>query len=473
MPAMETRIWTGLEPDTLVRAAPHLTTRVGTGLLDSAAGGRWSLSGLAAGALVLHPDRAVYLPTGEDLGPPAEALRRLLTPVQPEAAGPAPFRGGWLGYLGYGAGALFDRIPPERPDPQAPPMAVLLWMDATACLDRRSGSLHLCASGRPDPFGSADAAAARDRLEELTERLERPLPGEDRRAPGGPRERPALPDPGPYEAAVRRAREHIGRGDVFQVNLAQRFPLADLEDPWEAFLELRRRNPADYAGYLAHGDLRLLSASPELLVETHGRSVVTAPIAGTHPRGVGEAEDVRIREALRAHPKERAEHVMLVDLERNDLGRVCEYGSVVVTELLGVRSFATVHHLVSTVVGRLRDEVTPFEVLRALFPGGTITGAPKIRATELIHDLEAVPRGPYTGSLGFVDLGGDQTWNILIRTVVRHAGSTSVHAGAGVVWDSDPAREYRESVQKAKVFLELSGVDVLGHTLEEPGPAAG
>jgi para-aminobenzoate synthetase component 1 len=265
---------------------------------------------------------------------------------------------------------------------------------------------------------------------------------------------------------VREARELIARGDVFQVNLAQRFDLGPVPDPWSSYLRLRRKNPAPYAGYFSSPSLHLLSASPELLVETRKDRVVTWPIAGTFPRGDSAEEDAQICADLRGHPKERAEHIMLVDLERNDLGRVCTFGSVAVSELLGIRSYASVHHLVSIVEGRLRPEVQPFGVLRALFPGGTITGAPKIRATEIIRQLEPIPRGPYTGSLGFVDGGGDQTWNILIRTMVVEEGRGHLHAGAGIVWDSIPEREFREAVQKAKVFLELAGVDLRGCALD-------
>jgi para-aminobenzoate synthetase component 1 len=366
-----------------------------------------------------------------------------------------------MGYLGYGAGAWFDRIPEERREVGAPPVGILHWVDLVAVHDAESSTLHLASTGRASPWEAPDPDRARARLGELEEALRasddaamvgRPWHG------GGE----GLPPAPPFEEAVEAARQAIGRGDVFQVNLAQRFELGACPDPWGAYRVLRAHNPAPYAGYFRLGDLHMLSASPELLVETRGAEVSTCPIAGTYPRAEDPAEDRARSRELRAHPKEQAEHVMLVDLERNDLGRVCTYGSVRVEDLLGVQSFATVHHLVSTVRGTLRDGVSPAEVLAAVFPGGTITGAPKIRATEIIRELEPRARGPYTGALGFVDSSGDQTWNISIRTVVVQGGAASVHAGAGIVWDSDPAREYRETVQKAKAFLELGGVSTRG-----------
>lgn len=368
-----------------------------------------------------------------------------------------------MGYLGYGAGAWFDRIPEEREEAGAPPVGVLHWVDSGAVHDAVTGQLHLFSTGQAAPWDEPDPGWARLRLEELEAALAEA--GEGGLPPGGRAwggEGVTLPEAAPFEEAVQAAREAIGRGDVFQVNLAQRFELGPCPDPWTSYRLLRARNPAPYAGYLRLGDLHLLSASPELLVETRGREVFTCPIAGTFPRAADPVEDQARRRQLRAHPKEQAEHVMLVDLERNDLGRVCEYGSVRVEDLLGVQSFATVHHLVSTVRGRMREGVSPDQVLAAVFPGGTITGAPKIRATEIIRELEPRARGPYTGSLGFVGWDGDQTWNISIRTVVVQEGRASVHAGAGIVWDSDPAREYRESVQKAKAFLELGGLSTEG-----------
>jgi anthranilate synthase component 1 len=252
------------------------------------------------------------------------------------------------------------------------------------------------------------------------------------------------------------------------VNLAQRFPLGGIRDPFGIHARLRTLNPAPYAGWFAaprsprSPAFHLVSCSPELLVETRGDLAVTCPIAGTFPRGLDPTEDAALLARLAAHPKERAEHVMLVDLERNDLGRVAVPGTVAVPELLGTRTLATVHHLVSTVICRLRPDASPRDVLAAVFPGGTITGCPKVAAARLIRALEPVARGPYTGALGFVDACGDMAFNILIRTLVVSGERAWIHGGAGVVWDSIPEREWRECVQKVKAFLALLGIETTG-----------
>ncbi|MHB8605942.1 MAG: anthranilate synthase component I family protein [Thermoplasmatota archaeon] len=270
--------------------------------------------------------------------------------------------------------------------------------------------------------------------------------------------------PGAFEASVARAKRYIADGDVYQVNLAQRFHarLAPGADPRALYARLRRANPAPFAGIFDSGDLpegaprfRLLSSSPERLVATAGRSVTARPIAGTRPRGATPAEDATLARELAVDEKERAEHVMLADLARNDLGRVAEYGSVAVDDLATVESYARVHHLVSGVRATLAPGRAPLDALLAAFPGGTITGAPKVRAMEIIDELEPAPRGAYTGSMGyFSPKGARSDWNILIRTLVVAEGEVAFHAGAGVVADSDPAREERETRAKARALLE-------------------
>ncbi len=456
---MERVFRTGVAPDFLVARLGSFRTGAGLCLLDSARGGRWSVTGLATG--VLRVRRGLVTWKGRDrvdqvLGPTAELLPRLLAPDRSPPERGLPFEDGWMGMLGYGASPLMDRIAVRSPAPGEPDDLVLLWMGAAACLDRVKGELHLASRGVASPWEAGDPALGRELLADLERRLAEPPTPVSRRWGGGP-----VPPPGDaagFMEAVARAKEHVARGDVFQVNLARRFMLPVPEDPVGLYLALRRANPAPYAGYLESEGFSLLSCSPELLFETRRRRIHTLPIAGTFPRAPGVAEDRDLKRRLRASVKEQAEHVMLVDLMRNDLGRVSEYGSVRVSELMGVRSYATVHHLVSRVEGRLREGVGPFQTLAALFPGGTITGAPKIRAAEVIADLEPVARGPYTGSLGFVDRGGGATWNILIRTLVVTPGAAWVHGGAGVVQDSIPEREARECLQKVRPFLDLAGV---------------
>lgn len=281
----------------------------------------------------------------------------------------------------------------------------------------------------------------------------------DGQAAGGP---PAAP-PGrgcresvsraEYEAAVRRIQEYIAAGDCYQVNLSRRIDVPLSVPPWEIYERLRRASPAPFAAYLNCGDHQVLSSSPELFLRVSGRDAATRPIKGTRPRGRSPEEDCALGEELIRSEKDRAELLMIVDLERNDLGRACEYGTVRVPELFRLESYANVHHLVATVCGRLRQDVGPLEALRTLFPGGSITGAPKIRAMEIIEELEPVRRGVYTGAIGWVNGAGEGQWNIAIRTMVAKGGRAYLHVGGAVVADSDPGAEYEETVTKAQGML--------------------
>jgi para-aminobenzoate synthetase component I len=274
-----------------------------------------------------------------------------------------------------------------------------------------------------------------------------------------------------YRAMVLRAKQYIAAGDIYQVNLSQRFQCDVDASPSEVYLALRESNPAPYGVYLDIGEAQILSTSPECFLNIHDRHVITRPIKGTRPRGKTATEDVRVAAELLASPKDNAELVMITDLERNDLGRVCEFGSVRVKELVRVESYATVHHLVSTVEGTLRHDVSHVDCVRACFPGGSITGAPKIRAMEIIDELEPHARGVYTGAIGFLGFNGLTHLNIAIRTVVYRAGGTGLpavasakaavpacgqltfHSGGGIVSDSEPDAEYDETFAKAKGIL--------------------
>lgn len=255
-----------------------------------------------------------------------------------------------------------------------------------------------------------------------------------------------------YMNAVQAIRDYIGQGDVFQVNLSQRQSRPVGASPEELYEWLRLFNPSPYMGFLRCPDFQLVSASPELLVELRDGKLATRPIAGTRRRGRTEEEDLRLAEELRTNEKERAEHIMLVDLERNDLGRISAYGTVEVKELMVIERYSHVMHLVSQVEGMLAEGKDAYDAIAAAFPGGTITGAPKIRTMEIIEELEPVRRGPYTGSLGWIDYNGDMEFNIIIRTMVVSSGSVHIQAGAGIVIDSDPEREYYESLNKAKAL---------------------
>jgi anthranilate/para-aminobenzoate synthase component I len=264
-----------------------------------------------------------------------------------------------------------------------------------------------------------------------------------------------------YMDRVRRCQDYIAGGDIYQANLSHRFavtgeafpPRPELQSDLLAYGRVRALNPSPFSGLLRFDRTSLISSSPERLVRLDGRRADTRPIAGTRPRGEDAAADRRLADELRSNEKECAEHVMLVDLERNDLGRVCDFGSVLVDELMTLERYSHVNHLVSHVGGTLRNGATGFDLLRALFPGGTITGAPKIRCMEIIEELEPVRRGPYTGSMGYLSWSGDLDFNILIRTLVKMNGRGYLQVGAGIVADSDPAREYEETIHKAQAFL--------------------
>jgi para-aminobenzoate synthetase component 1 len=274
-----------------------------------------------------------------------------------------------------------------------------------------------------------------------------------------------------YEAAVARIRAYIAAGDVYQVNLAQRFQTSFTDAPLELYRRLRARSPAPFGTYLALGDMTVASISPErfLRFDAVTRAAEARPIKGTRPRGATPGEDAALAKALSASEKDRAENVMIVDLLRNDLGKVCRPGSVLVPELFALESHPTVHHLVSTVTGVLANGADAFDLLRAAFPGGSITGAPKIRAMEIIAELERAPRGVYCGAIGYVSATGAMDLNIPIRTVVLQDGVASFHAGAGIVWDSDAAAEYDETLAKAQALIDA--LTSPRKTSRTPGPA--
>jgi anthranilate synthase component 1 len=268
-------------------------------------------------------------------------------------------------------------------------------------------------------------------------------------------------DPQHYLQAVERALEYIGAGDIYQANLSRgwRATLRDGVQPHQVYRRLRETNPGPFSGVARLEGLAVISSSPERLVSVRDGIVTTRPIAGTRPRGADPAADLALARELHAHPKERAEHVMLIDLERNDLGRICEAGSVRVDEFMTIESYSHVHHIVSNVSGRLRADVTPGNVLAAVFPGGTITGCPKIRCMEIIAELEGAARGAYTGSLGYLNRDGTMDLNILIRTLQVAGRELTVRAGAGIVADSIPERELEETRAKARGVLRAVGVE--------------
>ncbi len=356
-----------------------------------------------------------------------------------------PFHGGWFIYLGYELGTRIEPSVPLAPVAGRLPHAFAMRVPAAIIRDhvqRRTvivtepGKTHLL-----------------DRITEDLTRIEHDAL--DRHCP-----QPALnlreDDPTAFLAGVRRIKDYIRDGDVFQVNLSRAWTgiVDSTATPGALYRRLRDHNPGPFAGLAGYGNLRVLSSSPERLVHTTADGVIeTRPIAGTRPRGEDTVTDRRFSETLLAHPKERAEHVMLIDLERNDLGRLCRHGSVVVNELMVLESYRHVHHIVSNVRGLLRAGVTPGQVIRAVFPGGTITGCPKVRCMQIIAELEGAARGPYTGAMGYINRDGSMDLNILIRTLSLNGHRLTLRTGAGIVADSDPDMELEETRAKAKGLL--------------------
>jgi len=406
-------------------------------------------------------------------GAPLDALRRLI-PRQSDTPPVAPFCGGAVGYLSYDAVRWCENLPARHADDAGVPDACFLFPQEVICFDHLEKVVHVLLfmdGGQPARFEQIVAALARiadaDREGEP--------PGEPRLGPD--LALPADPDPAgstaleasamrsnmtqaEFEAMVLRAKEYILAGDVFQVVLSQRLEFPLTAPPQRLYKALRDTNPSPYMYYLRLGELHIAGSSPEILVKLIGRKVVTRPLAGTRRRGRTAEEDEALAAELRADPKERAEHVMLVDLGRNDLGRVCEYGSVRLTETLEIERHSKVMHLVSNVEGWLRDGLDAFDVFRAVFPAGTVSGAPKVRAMQIIDELEPDRRGVYAGAIGYFSLLGDLDLCIAIRTIVMHGGRGYIQAGAGIVADSVPAREYDETLNKARALwraVQLAG----------------
>jgi para-aminobenzoate synthetase component I len=396
-------------------------------------------------------------------------LRSRLASVANPLLGPKhlPFIGGWLGWLGYDLAWEIERLPEKNSD--ALPFPVAYWYEPEnfAVLDHGAQVLWLAVSAvgegdrlarileeEPDPLGREPIPAPRDKIPARHKIPPNPpLKGEDRSC-----DIQFLTEQAAFEAAVLRAKAHIRAGDIFQTNLSLRFETQTSLSSWAIYQNLQRINPSPFASYWRTPWGDVVSCSPERLVKVRGRQVESRPIAGTRKRGANPEEDDRLAQELLENPKERAEHIMLVDLERNDLGRVCAWGSVVVDELLAIERYSHVMHLVSNVVGRLDRAYDSVDLIQAAFPGGTITGCPKVRCMEIIEALEPVRRSLFYGSCGYLDGRGDLDLNILIRTLLCAGDQVWGQVGAGIVADSDPEREWLESLQKAQAQLgALSG----------------
>ena len=442
--------------------------------------GRYSFLGVGARALVTYADgRLTVQEDGDRLevehADPFAAAADLIRSYRPPAAGAGaalpPLAGGLVGYFGYDLVRRLEDLPDAPPDDLGLPEMSFLLADTVLVFDHLKHTITVVANafveGR-DVDGPYQRAV--DRIAAVKEKLRTPLPASAygvAEADAAEPDADAVPEAGgrpgrtvsssmtreQFEAGVGRIRDYIYAGDAFQVVLSQRFSIPVSVPPFAVYRGLRAVNPSPYMYYIAFDDFALCGSSPEPLITVQGDHVETRPIAGTRRRGADAAEDRRLIAELRADEKERAEHVMLVDLGRNDLGRVCRPGTVKVDELMEMELYSHVIHMVSSVSGRLAADATPTDALKAAFPAGTVSGAPKVRAMQIVDELESVRRGPYAGAIGYLSYSGDLDTCICIRTVIVKDGVAYLQAGAGIVADSDPATEFEETQNKAAALL--------------------
>jgi anthranilate synthase component I len=413
-------------------------------LLESAEQGRLGRYSF----LGLKPDRTLRWSLG-DPGDPYEVAAELVDGygvAVPE--GMPPFPGGAVGFFGYDLVRTVERLGAPNPDPLGLPDMALMVCELMLVFDHLKHELSVIA------FPFADGTDASGLIADARAALRGPVPAIEPRGPADPVEFVSNLSREQFEANVARIVEYVHAGDAFQVVPSQRFSATQPAEAFSIYRGLRTINPSPYMYFLDFGDFQLAGASPEPLIKVSGRRVETRPIAGTYPRGASPDEDRRNGEALLADPKERAEHVMLVDLGRNDLGRVSEYGSVSVDEMMAVETYSHVLHIVSQVSGTLREGVSAIDALRATLPAGTLSGAPKVRAMEIIDELEPHKRCSYGGAIGYLGFDGDLDTAIHIRTVVVKDGKVHVQAGGGTVADARPDYEYRESVNKATAVFK-------------------
>jgi anthranilate synthase component I len=435
-------------------------------LLESVEGGekvaRYSFLGFDPEIVVRSRANVVSIERGsatEETNEPMLAVLRRLSgkhiPVR--FADLPPFVSGAVGYLSYDAVRWFEKIPDSHPDEIGIDDAVMMFYSRLLVFDHVRHQIHVIANvftgGKTEGL-EAEYRNAIDEIEAMEARLEDPIEPLPRRGVSGdPRVRSNLTRE-KFEHAVTTAKEYITAGDIFQVVLSQRFEVGLSAHPFDVYRALRVVNPSPYMFFLKIADQSIIGASPEMLVRATGRRIEYRPIAGTRPRGATETEDLLLGEEMRADEKEVAEHVMLVDLGRNDLGRVADYGSVDVTDLMIIERYSHVMHLVSAIKARLRPGMDRFDALAACFPAGTVTGAPKIRAMEIIDELEPTRRGVYAGAVMYLDYSGNLDSCIAIRTILTKDGNAYFQAGAGIVADSVPESEYVETVNKARAMLQ-------------------
>jgi len=452
-----------IDLETPVSAFRKLASGGYVSLLESLEGGehwgRYSMIGCDPSLVFESRGRQVTVIEGErrrswEHDRPLKALDELLAEYKTAALpGLPPLAGGAIGFASYDIVRQFERLPGTPADDLGVPDARYVFFETMVLFDHQAHTVKVVVNARHggDPEGTYRRAT--ERIRDISRRLSAPDPAPLEAASHEPVRFTSTVSQEQFQAAVVRAKEYIRAGDVVQVVLAHRLESPVSADPFDIYRALRVINPSPYLFYLKLGDLTVVGSSPEVLVRRVGRTIETRPIAGTRPRGEGDLADRLLEEELRASEKERAEHMMLVDLGRNDLGRICGYGSVKTTEFMVVERYSHVMHLVSHIVGDLREGFSNADVLEACFPAGTVSGAPKIRAMEIIDELEPVRRGIYAGAIGYMDFHGNMDTCIAIRTLVLREGRAYLGIGAGIVSDSDPESEYHETMRKGSALI--------------------
>ncbi len=390
------------------------------------------------------------------IGDPFLVLRRVLHGYSLSRINEIPFCGGAVGYLSYDLCHFIEKLPHTAVDDRQLPECYLAFYDVIVAFDHLKGRVFITSTGFPERDEKKRCKRAAERLEELEKLI---LSGESKKEEALYEEAVELTlksnfSHDEYLEAVAAVREYILAGDIFQVNLSQRFEAPLSMSPYELYRRLRRLNPAPFAAYLGFDEVAVACSSPERFLKLEDDMVQTRPIKGTRRRGRTRDEDAALAHQLLSSEKDHAENVMIVDLERNDLGRICRYGSVKVSELAILENYPTVFHLTSTVEGRLRKDKDAIDLLKATFPGGSITGAPKVRAMQVIDELEPTRRGIYTGAIGYLGFDGDMDLNIVIRTIVIRDGRASFQVGGGIVYDSQPEAEYQETLDKGRALVQ-------------------
>ncbi len=435
-------------------------------LLESVEGGeqigRYSFLGFQPSTVLTSRGKQVRIKNADRLeelrlqgDDPLHILRSMLGRQQVVSAQGLPrFYGGAVGYLAYDMVRFFERLPETSPDELGLPDCTFVFPDQVIIFDHLKRRMKVVVMARLDEDMEASYKRAVRAIEETIERLRKSLPNSRSLGDGKRKELRSNFTAQEFGEIVLRAKEYIAAGDIFQAVLSQRLERPTTADPFTIYRALRMLNPSPYMFYLDLEGVKLIGSSPEMLVKLEGDVAELRPIAGTRPRGETPEEDKRLEEELLRDPKERAEHVMLVDLGRNDLGRVCHYGTVRVPAMMTIERYSHVMHIVSSVRGRLSPGRDAFDLLRACFPAGTVSGAPKIRAMEIIEELEGTRRGPYAGAVGYFSYSGNMDTCITIRSIVMVNGTAYLQAGAGIVADSDPMQEHQECLNKLKALAE-------------------